>query len=279
MKGRRRIAVYVAAIALLFLSASGYAKTAPSRSKSSSKTAKAAQSAQPISEPASGETYIVRKGDSLIKIARENQTTAKALKAANGLKSSKIKAGQKLVIPGSQVAAAAKDAGKPKTKSAINEELAAQYISQLRSENEVSDLESQPTRLRLVEAGFKLLGVRYRRGGSGKTGFDCSGLVKSLFSEFNIDLPRSSREQYKQGEEVDRDKLEVGDLVFFSSGGTRPTHVGIYVGDDKFIHAAVKARKVIVSDLNKIWYTMRYLGARRIADLWWDDTETAPEEP
>jgi len=276
MKGRRRIAVYVAAIALLFVSASGYAKTAPSGSKSSPK---AAQGPQPISGPVSGETYVVRKGDSLIKIARENQTTAKALKAANGLKGSKIKAGQKLVIPGSEVAAAAKDAGKSKTKSAINEELAAQYISQLRSENEVSDLESQPTRLRLVEAGFKLLGVRYRRGGSGKTGFDCSGLVKSLFSEFNIDLPRSSREQYKQGEEVDRDKLEVGDLVFFSSGGTRPTHVGIYVGDDKFIHAAVKARKVIVSDLNKIWYTMRYLGARRIADLWWDDTETAPEEP
>ena len=48
--------------------------------------------------------------------------------------------------------------------------------------------------------------------------------------------------------------------------------------DDKFIHAALKARKVIVSDLNKFWYTMRYLGARRIADLWWDETETAPEE-
>jgi cell wall-associated NlpC family hydrolase len=70
----------------------------------------------------------------------------------------------------------------------------------------------------------------------------------------------------------------VGDLVFFSSGGTHPTHVGIYVGDDKFLHAAVKARQVIVSDLNKFWYTMRYLGARRIADLWWDDTETVPEE-
>ena len=124
-----------------------------------------------------------------------------------------------------------------------------------------------------------MIGVRYRRSGiSEKTGFDCSGLVKSLFSKFNIDLPRSSREQYNQGEVVDRDKLQVGDLVFFSSGGTRPTHVGIYVGDDKFLHAAIKAKQVIVSDLNKFWYTMRYLGARRIADLWWDETEATPEE-
>jgi cell wall-associated NlpC family hydrolase len=279
MKGRRSIAVCLAAIAFLFVSISGYAKTATARSKNALNTKKSRQSAQPKSKQASGETYVVRKGDNLIKIARENQTTTKALQAANGLKSSKIKAGQKLIIPGSQIAAAGKEPAESSAKSARNEQIAAQYISQLRSLNEISDPESQPTPLRLVEAGFKMLGVRYRRsGGSEKTGFDCSGLVKSLFSQFNIDLPRSSREQYKQGEEVDRDNLKAGDLVFFSSGGANPTHVGIYVGDNKFIHAAVKARKVIVSDLNKFWYTMRYLGARRIADLWWDETETAPEE-
>jgi cell wall-associated NlpC family hydrolase len=134
-------------------------------------------------------------------------------------------------------------------------------------------------RLQLVEAGFKLIGVRYRRsGGSEKTGFDCSGLVKNLFSKFNIELPRTSREQFKQGEKVDRDKLEAGDLVFFSSGGSHPTHVGIYIGNDKFIHAARKARQVMVSDLNKIWYTMRYLGARRISDLWGDDPDPDPEK-
>lgn len=277
MTGRSLEAVCQAVIFLLLVSISGYATAATH--KSSSKIEKIQRVTQPESGSASGEKYVVRKGDSLIKIARENQTTAKALKAANGLQGSKIKVGQKLVIPGSQLAAVRKEPGKTKAASTQNEQLAAQYISQLRSKHQISDPEIQPTRLRLVEAGFKMLGVRYRRsGGSEKTGFDCSGLVKSLFSQFDIELPRSSREQFKQGEEVNRDELEVGDLVFFSSGGTRPTHVGIYIGDDKFIHAALKARKVIVSDLNKFWYTMRYLGARRIADLWWDETETAPEE-
>jgi cell wall-associated NlpC family hydrolase len=99
--------------------------------------------------------------------------------------------------------------------------------------------------------------------------------VKSVFSKFNIELPRTSREQFKQGEKVDRDNLQKGDLVFFSSGGKNPTHVGIYVGDNKFLHAARKARQVIVSDLNKIWYSMRYLGARRVI---WGDDNPVPEQ-
>jgi cell wall-associated NlpC family hydrolase len=277
MRGRHRIAVCLAAIALLFVSVSGHAKTATTHAKSNSKIKKIKPGTPPQSMLTSRQTYVVRKGDSLFKIARENQTTTKALRAANGVKGSKIKAGQKLVIPGSQVAEASVEP--PKAKSARNEQIAAQYISQLKSQNPTADAESPSARLRLVEAGFNMIGVRYRRSGiSEKTGFDCSGLVKSLFSQFNIDLPRSSREQYNQGEVVDRDKLQVGDLVFFSSGGTRPTHVGIYVGDDKFLHAAIKAKQVIVSDLNKFWYTMRYLGARRIADLWWDETQAAPEE-
>jgi cell wall-associated NlpC family hydrolase len=127
--------------------------------------------------------------------------------------------------------------------------------------------EDQSVRHRLVEAGFQFLGVRYRFGSvSEQSGFDCSGLVKSVFSKFDIELPRTSREQFKQGEKVDRNNLKKGDLVFFSSGGKTPNHVGIYVGDNQFLHAARKARQVIVSDLNKIWYSMRYLGARRVIE-------------
>ncbi len=66
----------------------------------------------------------------------------------------------------------------------------------------------------------------------------------------------------------------MGDLVFFSSGGKQPTHVGIYVGDNKLLHAARKARQVVVSDISKIWYTMRYVGARRVMDLWSDEPVT-----
>ena len=121
-------------------------------------------------------------------------------------------------------------------------------------------------------------GIRYRfSGNSEKTGLDCSALVKNLFSKFDIHLPRSSREQFKEGEKIDRDNLQAGDLVFFSSGGKTPTHVGIYLGNNKFLHAARKAKQVIVSDLNKFWYETRYLGARRIMNLWWEEPEASSD--
>jgi len=221
----------------------------------------------------------VRKGDTLTQIARAHQITIKELKTLNGFRSSRIKVGQKIKVPAPQIveSPAHEPAKEPKPAKPAVEAL-SRPAAPLGNPNPISDEEAQPKRLRLVEAGFQLIGVKYRfSGGSEKTGFDCSGLVKNLFSRFDIDLPRSSREQYKQGEKVDRDKLEVGDLVFFSSGGKTPTHVGIYVGDGKFLHAARRARQVVVSDLNKIWYTMRYLGARRIADLWGEDAE--PRNP
>jgi hypothetical protein len=137
--------------------------------------------------------------------------------------------------------------------------------------------EEQPLRIRLASAGLEFLGAPYRwTGVSERSGFDCSGLVKYLFEKFNIRLPRSSREQFKVGAKVDHNKLEVGDLVFFSSRGKTPTHVGIYLGDDKFLHAARKAREVIISNLTAAWYSKRFLGARRLSDLW--EPEPAPAE-
>ena len=280
MKGRSRTAVLLTALVLLFASFSGFSKTAPLPTKSTAKQKKAKHNTQPVAQPNPDNTYGVRQGDSLYKIARAHGSTVEALKSANGLSSVKIKAGQTLVLSGSRIAASKKETPQDSVqRSAQNEESAAKHISQLKDQNLISEDESQSTRLRLIEAGFRMIGVRYRfSGGSEKTGFDCSGLVKNLFSQFNIELPRSSREQYKQGERVEKDNLEIGDLVFFSSGGSNPTHVGIYIGNDKFLHAARKARQVVVSDLSKFWYSMRYLGARRVSDLWGDETQPDPEK-
>jgi cell wall-associated NlpC family hydrolase len=285
MKGRYCIILFLTSIALLFAPLGGYSKGYRSQTQSSKPTPEkpGAESAVPKD---SSQTYVIRRGDTLYGIAHDFQVTVAALKSANGLKSTKIKPGRKLVIPGAKaVVSVASKKQPPKKKEHVPspaEQAAVQYISQLQEQSQGTGNEPASTPLRLAEAGFKMLGVRYRfSGGSEKTGFDCSGLVKNLFSQFNIDLPRSSREQYEKGEKIDRDNLQVGDLVFFSSGGSRPTHVGIYVGEDKFIHAARKARKVVVTDLNKFWYTMRYLGARRIAELWSDEagpeTETRTE--
>jgi len=269
MKGRS-CAIFVAAIALLIAPVVGYAGNA---NKSSATHKKNLQKTS-VTDSA---RYSVRPGDSLIKIAKHFGTSPESIKSANNLKTSKIKAGQILTIPRSKSAAVKKET-KPaaQTLSDPNQTYMSAAPSPSADTDKGADSETAPTRLRLVQAGFRLIGVRYRFGGSEQSGFDCSGLVKNLFSKFNIELPRSSQEQFKQGEKVNREDLEPGDLVFFSSGGTQPTHVGIYVGNNQILHAARKAKQVIVSDINKIWDTMRYLGARRVTDLWSDDP--TPEE-
>lgn len=226
--------------------------------------------------PSDQETYVVEKGDSLYRIARAFDTTPKTLMAVNGLSSTKLKIGQEIRIPVVQNTESVAAEPVPKEQPLpVESESVSADLSPTTASLPTEDEASAPRRIQVVKAGFEMLGVRYKYGGSSKkSGFDCSGLVKELFSRVDIELPRSSREQFRQGEKVDRDELEAGDLVFFSSGGKQPSHVGIYIGDNKFLHAARKARQVIISDLNKIWYNMRYIGARRITDLWKDDTDS-----
>jgi cell wall-associated NlpC family hydrolase len=126
----------------------------------------------------------------------------------------------------------------------------------------------QTVRYKLVSMARAFLGLPYRWGGmSEKSGADCSGLVKMIFARLHVNLPRTSREQIESGEDVPMDKLEAGDLVFFSSQGATPNHVGLYIGNRQFLHAEKKAGRVIITDLKQPWYAKRFLGARRIKDL------------
>ena len=232
------------------------------------------------------QVYKVKKGDSLYRIGKNFNTTPKALMELNGLKSDKINIGQVLKIPVknntssvTQTANAVKaepvtvtiQPDKIPLSAPISLSPAAQAVNQ-KEYMPIVNPEELTVRDRLVDAGFNLLGVRYRYGGtSEKTGLDCSALVKNIFEKIGLTLPRTSREQYTRGEKVAKEDLQKGDLIFFSSGGKTPTHVGVYVGNNQFLHAASKAKKVIVSDLGKTWYDLRYLGARRIMELWWED--------
>jgi cell wall-associated NlpC family hydrolase len=131
------------------------------------------------------------------------------------------------------------------------------------AKDSAADLET--VRYKLVKMARSFLGLPYRWGGmSERRGVDCSGLVKILFAKLRIQLPRSSREQIRSGDEVSVDQLEMGDLVFFSSDGETPSHVGIYVGDHRFLHAEKKAGRVIITDLSQPWYVKHFLGARRV---------------
>ena len=120
-------------------------------------------------------------------------------------------------------------------------------------------------REQLLEYAMEYLGTRYVYGGtSPKTGFDCSGFTQYVFDHFGYRLNRSSSAQIKNGTKITKDELLPGDLVFFSRAGYSVGHVGIYVGDDTFIHSSSPGDTVKISYLCETYYATRYVGSRRI---------------
>lgn len=116
----------------------------------------------------------------------------------------------------------------------------------------------------IVKTARRYVGIRYKWGGeSPQTGFDCSGFTMVVYQLNGLDLPRSSRLQWEAGRPVKRNQLSKGDLVFFAtSGGRRISHVGIYSGNGKFLHASGRGRKIKSADLSNTYWRGRYLGAR-----------------
>lgn len=132
----------------------------------------------------------------------------------------------------------------------------------------------------LVAKGFDFLGVRYRYGGnSTATGFDCSGLVKRVFSDaLGLNLPRTAAQMAKLGEAINREDLKPGDLVFFHTIRRGASHVGIYLGENEFLHAPSTGGKVRVEKLDSGYWGERYLGARRLVFPEWSMGATLPKE-
>ncbi len=118
----------------------------------------------------------------------------------------------------------------------------------------------------LVIQAMGLLGVPYKRGGtSEEKGFDCSGFVRYMYEKsVGLVLPRRAEEQAKVTEEINRNELKPGDLVFFNTMKRTFSHVGIYVGDGKFIHAPRPGKAVRVDDMREAYWQKRFNGARRV---------------
>jgi len=125
-------------------------------------------------------------------------------------------------------------------------------------------------RERVVQAGMEAIGTPYVFGGDDpEDGFDCSGLVSFVFKEIaGMDLPRRAIEQRAEGKNVSRAKLQPGDLVFFATTRSRArvSHVGIYIGDGKFVHAPRRGSNVKVSSMGEAYWSKRYKGARAYID-------------
>lgn len=118
----------------------------------------------------------------------------------------------------------------------------------------------------IVSYAKKFLGVDYVWGGTSPKGFDCSGFVYYVYKHFGITLERASAEQAKQGTKVSKSNLKVGDLVFFDTNGGKNgiNHVGIYIGDGKFIHAESERKGVTITELSESYYSRSYMTARRM---------------
>lgn len=117
---------------------------------------------------------------------------------------------------------------------------------------------------KIVSVARKYLGVPYKFGGSSPKGFDCSGFLYYVYDKVGIQLPRTAAEQYNTGEAVNKSDLQVGDLVFFETYKPGPSHSGIYVGNNKFIHASA-SNGISISSINDPYYwSSRYYGAKRV---------------
>ena len=119
----------------------------------------------------------------------------------------------------------------------------------------------------LVVTAMGFLGVPYRRGGNSvETGFDCSGFVRAMYEQtVGLVLPRRAAEQAQATQMIAREDLKPGDLVFFNTMRRAFSHVGIYVGDGKFIHSPRSGAQVRVEDMRTAYWNTRFNGARRVA--------------
>ncbi len=239
--------------------------------------------------------YAIKNGDTLFTIARKHHTTIEEVKKANGLKKGDtLKLGRVLKVPKNtyfpdktkriaKVTNTKKSKNKrivQKTKKSRQDKKLAKALMNIKSKKiakkgqkfSMSDIfysgKSKGRSSKMTKLAKKKLGKRYVWGAVGqKNTFDCSGFTSYVCKKNGITIPRTSRAQSTYGKYVSRSNLKPGDLIFFDTSKRRKgyvNHVGIYLGNDRFIHASSAKKKVVITRLGKSFYSKRYKGARRV---------------
>ncbi len=133
-------------------------------------------------------------------------------------------------------------------------------------EVDASEAQSSTLGQEIADYALQFVGYRYVYGGSSPSGFDCSGFTSYVYKQFGYKLNRSASDQLDNGTAVSRNELEPGDLVIFKKGNSskRATHVGLYIGNNQFVHASTSKVGVIVSRMSDAYYTTGFVGGRRI---------------
>ena len=229
-------------------------------------------------------TYKVKKGESLARIAKKTGVSVSELKHLNAsIKKGRVKPGQVLALREAEPKAVV-SVEEPKQQPAkslslrhpdlFNEKDYEQSLAELVETDLGQKVElSRNVELKadnvsqLKNTAYGFLGIRYRFGGSGRNGIDCSSFVQQVFREMEVSLPRTAREQFDVGSRVAVGDLQKGDLVFFRTYASYPSHVGIYLGNNRMIHASSRDRRVVISSMNTPYYRSRFIGAKRIEKI------------
>jgi peptidoglycan endopeptidase LytE len=223
-------------------------------------------------------TYKVKKGETLLRVAKKTGVSVSELKRLNNMSKSKLKIGTVLVLreKDSVEEPPQRTARKLQLRHSdlFNEKDYEQSLAELAEPDpgEQVDLRKNAelnvdSIQELKKSAYGFLGTRYRFGGSTKSGIDCSSFVQKVFRELEVSLPRTAREQYGVGAEVSPGDLQKGDLIFFRTYASYPSHVGIYLGNNKMIHASSRDRRVVISPMNTSYFRSRFIGAKRIAKI------------
>lgn len=227
------------------------------------------------------EYYVVKKGDTLQSIAKKTGHSVNQIKRLNHVTAKSLKKGQKIVLKRHGPVRELVIAKTEEIDEATEEEDLLGDDEDIVMNESLVDLEknvdtnsellgqwgSPDERSLFIRVAKGFLGAPYRLGGSSVRGLDCSAFVKKIYEFFDVSLPRTAREQAHVGKHVSRDELKEGDLVFFN---TRRAfgHVGIYIGNNEFLHASSgRERAVRIDTLDKPYYNKRFIKAVRIKGL------------
>ncbi len=197
--------------------------------------------------------YKVQKGDTIEVIAARFNIDKEDLLEANNLKEGARLTQNTLILV-------------PRIEAADNDKK-EEFINLTTSKN-LKTWKSNDEKYMLVKVAKSFMGAPYKYGGNTVRGLDCSAYVKKIYEIFDVQLPRSAREQFQIGTKISKDELAVGDLVFFRTKRyiKYPTHVGIYIGDGNFIHSSSGHGRigVKIDSLSSDFYSRTYIGATRV---------------
>jgi len=216
--------------------------------------------------------YTVKNGDTLSTIARKTGVSIKQIMALNTIRPKSLRIGRKLVLAKSTQLSENEPIDEDDEDVADDEnggekgDLAQLEKDRQKQEELLGKWSSSDERQLFVKVATGFLGAPYRLGGSSLKGIDCSAFVRKIYQIFDIDLPRNARAQSKIGISIDREELVEGDLVFFHT--RRPLgHVGIYIGNNEFVHASSTRKAIRIDSMDTPYFQKRFQRAVRIKGL------------